>query len=111
MKKTVIVLTAAAMLAAMTQISFAGSCCDKHKKDGTCAMESGSGAKKSTKASDTTKDPTKQDVVIDPVCGMDVETASSKYASDYEGKTYHFCNSSCKKAFDKAPGKYIKKTK
>ena len=29
-----------------------------------------------------------------------------KYASEYEGKTYHFINDDAKKAFDKEPAKF-----
>ncbi len=55
------------------------------------------------------KDPTKQDIVIDPVCGMDVIATKSKYRSTYKGKTYHFCSLKCKKEFDKNPSGFIGK--
>ncbi len=44
----------------------------------------------------------------DPVCGMMVNEKTAKLKSDYEGKTYYFCNASCKTAFDKNPTKYAK---
>ena len=47
---------------------------------------------------------------IDPVCGMEVDPASAKFKSRYEGKTYYFCNESCKKQFDANPKKYLKAT-
>jgi len=81
-----------------------GGCKDKCKcktKD-ECAQTS------SAKPGDASKDPTKQEVVIDPVCGMDVDTKDSKVTSTYNDKTYHFCSESCKKSFEKAPAKYIK---
>jgi len=44
---------------------------------------------------------------VDPVCGMTVtkETAAAK--SDYQGKTYYFCNAACKESFAKDPQKYL----
>jgi YHS domain-containing protein len=47
-------------------------------------------------------------MVKDPVCKMDVDEKEAKYKSDYKGRTYYFCSSSCKKAFEKEPGKYVK---
>jgi YHS domain-containing protein len=45
----------------------------------------------------------------DPVCGMDVDPKTAAGKSDYQGKTYYFCSSGCKKAFDKEPQKYAGK--
>jgi len=45
----------------------------------------------------------------DPVCGMSVDEKTSKLKSEYMGKTYYFCNQSCKTAFDKNPSKYAGK--
>ena len=42
----------------------------------------------------------------DPVCNMMVDEKTAKWKSDYEGKTYYFCNQSCKATFDKSPTKY-----
>lgn len=44
---------------------------------------------------------------LDPVCGMAVDTATAKLTSDYRGNTIYFCAPGCKRAFDKAPEKYI----
>ena len=44
----------------------------------------------------------------DPVCGMTVDEASAKWTSEYEGKTYYFCNERCKKAFDRAPNRFVR---
>jgi YHS domain-containing protein len=44
----------------------------------------------------------------DPVCNMEVDEQSAKYKSEYEGKTYYFCNKMCKGSFEKDPGKYLK---
>ncbi len=46
----------------------------------------------------------------DPVCGMMVDEKSAKFKSDYNGKTYYFCNASCKTTFDKSPAKFEKGT-
>ena len=46
----------------------------------------------------------------DPVCGMSVDEAEAKAAkltSEHQGKTYFFCNDSCKKQFDADPAKYL----
>ena len=44
----------------------------------------------------------------DPVCGMEVEAAKAAGASMHEGKTYYFCATACKEAFDANPSKYLK---
>ncbi len=45
----------------------------------------------------------------DPVCGMTVNEKDAKFTSQYSGKTYYFCNPSCKSTFDKNPGRYAGK--
>jgi YHS domain-containing protein len=45
---------------------------------------------------------------IDPACGMEVDPKTAKYTSIYQGKTYYFCSSGCKRDFDKDPQKYVK---
>ena len=42
----------------------------------------------------------------DPVCGMDVDPKTAAGKTEYQGKTYYFCSTGCKKAFDKEPQKY-----
>ena len=44
---------------------------------------------------------------LDPVCGMTVEVATARYTSEYQGQTYYFCAASCKRSFEKEPGKYV----
>jgi Cu+-exporting ATPase len=44
----------------------------------------------------------------DPVCGMMVDEKTAKLKSDFSGKTYYFCNASCKTTFDKNPEKFVK---
>jgi Uncharacterized conserved protein len=45
-------------------------------------------------------------LAIDPVCGMSVDEKSSKYSSQYRGKTYYFCSRACKDRFDNNPERY-----
>jgi YHS domain-containing protein len=47
-------------------------------------------------------------MVKDPVCGMDVNEKTAKLKVEYNGKKYYFCDESCKKEFEKNPGKYVK---
>jgi len=44
----------------------------------------------------------------DPVCGMEVDEKKAAAKLEYKGKTYYFCTSSCKEAFEKEPEKYVK---
>ncbi|MCC7498796.1 MAG: YHS domain-containing protein [Bryobacterales bacterium] len=43
----------------------------------------------------------------DPVCGMQVNPASAAGKSEYQGKTYYFCNAGCKRKFDQNPQQYV----
>jgi YHS domain-containing protein/Spy/CpxP family protein refolding chaperone len=45
---------------------------------------------------------------IDPVCNMEIATASAVGKSVYGNKTYYFCNPGCKARFDKSPENYTK---
>lgn len=44
---------------------------------------------------------------IDPVCGMQVDTENPAATSQYEGRTYYFCNVGCKQRFDADPKKWL----
>ena len=44
----------------------------------------------------------------DPVCGMTVDPESAAGTSDYEGRRYLFCSSSCLTRFQAAPEQYIR---
>lgn len=50
---------------------------------------------------------TRPEGAADPVCGMTVETATARHASEYGGETYYFCRAGCKREFDREPGKYV----
>jgi YHS domain-containing protein len=45
--------------------------------------------------------------VKDPVCGMMVDPKNAAGQSEFQGKTYYFCSTHCKMAFDKEPQKYV----
>ena len=46
------------------------------------------------------------DKVRDPVCGMTIERDEAAATSEYQGKTFYFCNPGCKAKFDAEPGRY-----
>ncbi len=48
-------------------------------------------------------------MVKDPVCGMMIDEKKAAATSQFLGKTYYFCSTACKKAFDARPEKYVKK--
>lgn len=45
-------------------------------------------------------------MVLDLVCGMEVDEKTGKWKSEYKGKTYYFCGTMCKQEFDENPTKY-----
>jgi Cu+-exporting ATPase len=47
------------------------------------------------------------ETVKDPVCGMDVEPATSKHQLEHLGKTFHFCSAHCLEKFRKDPGHFL----
>ena len=44
---------------------------------------------------------------IDPVCGMSVDPATAAAQTTHQGKTYYFCNPTCKVRFETEPQKYL----
>jgi YHS domain-containing protein len=46
-------------------------------------------------------------IEIDPVCGMEVDTATSLLSWEYEGTTYWFCGKGCLLEFRDDPEKYL----
>ena len=46
-------------------------------------------------------------LVKDPVCGMDVDPATSTLKADYKGETYWFCSAGCRERFIANPLKYL----
>src|SRR5260370_34061910 len=50
-----------------------------------------------------------KETVLDPVCGMTVDPATSKHRFDHQGKTFHFCSASCRSKFAADPARYLDK--
>ncbi len=48
-----------------------------------------------------------QGTAIDPVCGMSIDMATTKYKSDYRGLSYYFCGADCLHNFEKTPEQYL----
>ncbi len=46
---------------------------------------------------------------IDPVCGMEVDTATAEWKTEYQGQTYYFSAPGCKRGFESDPDKYLKR--
>jgi len=42
----------------------------------------------------------------DPVCGMQIEESEAAGQSEFKGRTYYFCSTSCKEKFDENPEDY-----
>jgi Cu+-exporting ATPase len=47
--------------------------------------------------------------VKDPVCGMNVDPATSKHRFAHRGATFHFCSARCREKFAADPAKYLNK--
>jgi Cu+-exporting ATPase len=45
-------------------------------------------------------------IAVDPICKMDVDISTASLMSEYQGKTYYFCNPYCKETFNKNPEEY-----
>ena len=50
-------------------------------------------------------------VVLDPVCGMSVDPATSEHRFDYRSATYHFCSAGCQAKFAANPKQYLDNSK
>ncbi len=46
-------------------------------------------------------------LVLDVVCGMEIDDKTVKWKSEYKDKTYYFCGPMCKLEFDENPEKYV----
>jgi len=46
-------------------------------------------------------------MVIDPVCGMEIEETLAVATINYQGQTYFFCSTSCQHLFEQQPLHYI----
>jgi xanthine dehydrogenase accessory factor len=45
-------------------------------------------------------------VARDPVCDMDVDTGSAEHRFEHDGRTWYFCCSGCRNAFERDPSAY-----
>ncbi len=55
------------------------------------------------------KEVVPDELVKDPVCGMEIHPASAAGSSEYAGQTHYFCNLNCQQSFDAEPEKYATK--
>jgi Cu+-exporting ATPase len=46
-------------------------------------------------------------LLVDPVCEMTVEPATSEYRTRYKGRVFHFCSAGCLAKFSAAPETYL----
>jgi FtsP/CotA-like multicopper oxidase with cupredoxin domain/YHS domain-containing protein len=46
-------------------------------------------------------------MVVDPVCGMRIDSEDAAGTIEYEGTTYYFCSQTCHDAFKADPGSYV----
>jgi YHS domain-containing protein len=47
--------------------------------------------------------------VIDPVCGMEIDTKQTAIQSKFEGHTYFFCSTICAREFEKHPREVLER--
>jgi Cu+-exporting ATPase len=48
-----------------------------------------------------------ENLVKDPVCGMDVDPHTTPYRAEFRGRTYYFCSDGCRVSFEADPEKYL----
>ena len=53
------------------------------------------------------KDRTGAKMVIDPVCGMTVDSNKTPFKSKYQGRKVYFCCAICKTTFDREPAAHM----
>ena len=46
---------------------------------------------------------------VDPVCGMTVDPADAAGSADHDGRTYYFCNPSCRERFTANPSDFVQR--
>ncbi len=68
------------------------------------------GGKKEQKeaAPEATEQVQEEVKIVDPVCGMEVDTSKVKISAEYEGHTYYFCSEEDKTKFEANPAEYVK---
>jgi len=45
--------------------------------------------------------------IVDPVCGMTINAATSKYRFDDDGESFYFCSAGCREKFAADPARYL----
>jgi voltage-gated potassium channel len=50
-------------------------------------------------------------IVLDPVCGLEIDPAKSVLSYEHEGETYRFCSEECLEAFKKNPARFVEMKK
>lgn len=53
------------------------------------------------------RDTVLHDTVVDPVCGMRVNPATSPHRFEFGGTAYHFCSARCLEKFSANPDQYL----
>lgn len=48
----------------------------------------------------------REEKVIDPICGMTIDPKTAAASSEFNGTTYYFCCGGCKETFDKEPERF-----
>ena len=46
-------------------------------------------------------------LVVDPVCGMEIDPASSAGSVEDQGRRYYFCHPSCQRRFEADPEEFL----
>ncbi|PTQ54369.1 MAG: Carbon monoxide dehydrogenase molybdenum cofactor insertion protein CoxF [Hydrogenibacillus schlegelii] len=67
----------------------------------------GAGAKAGAKAGARARKAEERRLVIDPVCGMTVDLATTPHRLEWNGTMYGFCCAGCKSAFERNPEMYV----
>ena len=85
-------------LAPGADASGSGGCCGGHSK--------GSGASVTADHHDHHHHAGGAATVVDPVCGMSVDPATTSHHAQHGGREYHFCSAGCRTKFIADPGIY-----
>ncbi len=48
-----------------------------------------------------------QNIVIDPVCGMEIDNREAEVGSSYDAMIYYFCSVDCRDRFEENPEAYL----
>jgi Cu+-exporting ATPase len=46
-------------------------------------------------------------MVVDPVCGMRIDSEEAAGSAEYQGTTFYFCSQACHDAFKADPAPYV----